>query len=142
VWGLEPRFKVGVAFCGYGLFRRDELFPDRWAAKNSAYLPRLAIYKGKPEDLPLDFLHIMALAAPRPHLIQTCLGDTIWTKPAVAAHAFVTKDVKRVRTLYGKEAVANFISIEPGGGDKEKDHGWYPETQEAADILLNKALKP
>ena len=40
VLGLAPRLKVGVASCGYGLFRKDELFPECWAAKNSAYLPR------------------------------------------------------------------------------------------------------
>src|SRR5262245_54429010 len=84
VLGLEPRLAVGVASCGYGLFRKDELFPERWAAKNSAYLPRLALYRNKANELPLDFLQIMALAAPRPHLVQTALGDTIWTKPAVA----------------------------------------------------------
>lgn len=142
VLGLEPRFRVGVASCGYGLFRTDQLFPDRWAGKNSAYLPRLTLYANRPNDLPLDFLHIMALAAPRPHLVQTCLGDTIWTKPAVADNAFVMKELKRVRSFYGKEAEASFVSIEPGGGDRSKDHGWYPETQKAADTLLDMVLKP
>jgi hypothetical protein len=77
VLGLEPRLRVGVASCGYGLFRKDELFPERWAAKNSAYLPRLALYGNDADALPLDFLQIKALAAPRPHLVQTALGDTI-----------------------------------------------------------------
>jgi dienelactone hydrolase len=142
VLGLEPRLRVGIASCGYGLFRTDRLFPQRWAGKNSAYLPRLALYAGRADELPLDFLQIMALAAPRPHLIQTCLGDTIWTKPAVAENAFVMQELKRVRSLYGPEAEAGFISIEPGGGDPNKDHGWYPETQKAADALLEKVLKP
>lgn len=142
VMGLEPRFRVGIASCGYGLFRTDALFPDRWAAKNSAYLPRLALYAGRPNELPLDFLHIMALAAPRPYLVQTSLGDTIWTRPAVAQNAFVTNELMRVWSLYGQEAKTNFIAIEPGGGDTEKDHGWYPETQQAADALLNKVLQP
>jgi hypothetical protein len=84
----------------------------------------------------------MALAAPRPHLIQTCLGDTIWTRPAVAENALVTKELRRVRALYGKGAEANFVSIEPGGGAKDKDHGWYPETQKAADALLRRVLDP
>jgi dienelactone hydrolase len=106
VLGLEPRLKVGVASCGYGLFRKDRLFPQRWAAKNSAYLPRLALYAGRPDELPVDFLQIMALAAPRPHLVQTCLGDTIWTRPAVAQNTFVMKELRRVRTLYGKGADA------------------------------------
>jgi dienelactone hydrolase len=140
--GLEPRLRVGVASCGYGLFRKDELFPERWAAKNSAYLPRLSLYRKDADALPLDLLQIMALAAPRPHLVQTALGDTIWTRPAVSENALVMKELKRVRSLYGKEAEDGFVSIEPGGGAKDKDHGWYPETQKAADTLFEKVLKP
>jgi dienelactone hydrolase len=142
VLGLEPRLRAGVASCGYGLFRKDQLFPERWAAKNSAYLPRLALYRKDAGALPLDFLQIMALGAPRPHLVQTSLGDTIWTKPAVSENALVMKELRRVRALYGKEEEAGFVSIEPGGDDKDKDHGWFPETQKAADALLEKVLRP
>jgi dienelactone hydrolase len=142
VLGLEPRLRVGVASCGYGLFRKDELFPERWAAKNSAYLPRLALYRHDADALPLDFLQIMALAAPRPHLIQTSLGDTIWTKPAVSENAFVMQELRRLRGLYSEEAKTSFVSIEPGSGAKDKDHGWYPETQKAAEALFEKVLKP
>jgi dienelactone hydrolase len=142
VLGLEPRLKVGVASCGYGLFRKDELFPERWAAKNSAYLPRLSLYAEDRDALPIDFLQIMALAAPRPHLVATALGDTIWTLPAVADNAFVMAELKRVRALYGKEAVEGFISVVAGGGETDKNHGWYPECQSAADALLEKVLRP
>jgi hypothetical protein len=142
ILGLEPRLCAGVASCGYGLFRKDRLFPERWAAKNSAYLPRLALYAKDADALPLDFLQIMALAAPRPHLVQTSLGDTIWTKAAVSENAFVMKELRRVRSLYSKEAITGFVSIEPGGEDKDKDHGWFPETQKAADALLAKVLRP
>jgi dienelactone hydrolase len=142
VLGLERRLRVGVASCGYGLFRKDGLFPDRWAAKNSAYLPRMALYGGDADALPLDFLQIMALAAPRPHLVQTALGDTIWTKPAVSENAFVTRELRRVRALYGREAEAGFVAVEPGGGARDKDHGWYPETQKAADALFERVLGP
>jgi len=139
---LEPRIKVGVASCGYGLFRTDKQFPERWAAYNSAYLPRLALYRGSPADLPLDFLHILAMTAPRPHLIQTAMGDTIWTKPAVAHDPFVVRELRRVRGFYGPAAVENLIAIEPYQGALDRDHGWYPETQRAADILFDKVLKP
>jgi dienelactone hydrolase len=142
VLGLEPRLRMGVASCGYGLFRTDDLFPERWAARNSAYLPRLALYRKDANALPLDMLQIMALAAPRPHLVQTALGDTIWSKPAVADNAFVMKELKRVRALFGPEAEAGFVSIEPGEGARDKDHGWYPVTQKAADVLFAKMLKP
>jgi dienelactone hydrolase len=139
---LERRFKVGVASCGYGLFRTDRLFPERWAAFNSAYLPRLILYRGHPNDLPLDFHHILALCAPVPHLIQTAMGDTIWTKPAVAEDPFVTKELRRIRALYGPDALANLVAIEPAAGATDRDHGWYPETQKAADALFAKVLKP
>lgn len=134
--------KVGVASCGYGLFRTDELFPQRWAAKNSGYLPVLDLYAEDANALPLDFLHIMALAAPRAHLIQTAHGDSIWTQPAVAKNAFISAELRRVRTFYGKDAEANFISLEPGDGALDKDHGWYPVVQEQADRLLAQILHP
>jgi dienelactone hydrolase len=142
VLGLEPRLRVGVASCGYGLFRKDGLFPERWAARNSAYLPRLHLYRKDAAALPIDFLQIMALAAPRPHLVQTAMGDTIWTKTAVEDDAFVARELRRVRALYGKEAADGFVSVEPGGGAKDRDHGWYPEGQKAADALFEKVLRP
>jgi dienelactone hydrolase len=139
---LDPRIKVGVASCGYGLFRSDQDFPARWAAANSAYLPRLILYRDNPNALPLDFHHIFALSAPRPHLIQTAMGDSIWTRPGVAQNHFVMEEVRRVRELYGRKAVENLIAIEPMGGARDRDHGWYPETQEAADALFARVLKP
>jgi dienelactone hydrolase len=138
---LEPRLKVGVASCGYGLFRGDGQFPGRWAASNSAYLPRLALYRDHPEELPLDFHHILALAAPRPHLIQTAMGDTIWTKPAVAQDPFVIAELRRIRALYGGRAVEDLVAIAPFGGATDRDHGWYPETQKAADALFDRVLR-
>jgi hypothetical protein len=141
VLGLEPRLRVGVASCGYGLFRKDKLFPERWAAKNSAYLPRMHLYREDREALPLDFLQIMAMAAPRPHLVQTALGDSIWTKPSVGEDDFVADELRRVRSLYSKEATGGFVSVQPGGGARDRDHGWYPECQKAADALLEKVLQ-
>jgi dienelactone hydrolase len=139
---LEPRLKAGVASCGYGLFRTDRLFPERWAAFNSAYLPRLVLYRDHPNELPIDFHHILALSAPRPHLIATAMGDTIWTKPAVAENPFVGKELRRIRALYGLAAVDNLVAIESLGGATDRDHGWYPETQRAADDLFARVLKP
>lgn len=138
----EPRFRIGIASCGYGLFRKDELFPERWAAKNSSYLPRLHLYRGEPDALPLDFHHILALAAPKPHLIQTAMGDTIWTLPGVADDDFVIRENRRVREFYGAEAVQDLIAIQPIGGAKDRNHGWYPESQKSAAALLERVLKP
>jgi len=142
VLGLEPRFRVGVASCGYGLFRKDAEFDGRWAAFNSAYLPRLHLYKKDRAALPLDFLQIMALAAPRGHLVQTALGDTIWTLPAVEDDVFVAGELRRIRGLYGKQATEEFVSIQVAGGAKDRDHGWYPEGQKAAEELFAKVLQP
>lgn len=137
---LEPRLKVGVASCGYGLFRTDKDFAGRWAAANSAYLPRLALYRDRPDELPFDFHHILALSAPRPHLIQTAMGDTIWTLPGVAKNQFVMGELRRVRGFYGRHAVDDLVAIEPAGGATDRNHGWYPETQKAADALFRRAL--
>src|SRR5262249_33680545 len=142
VLGLEPRLRIGVASCGYGIFRKDSEFPQRWAAANSAYLPRMYLYRHDSNALPVDFLQIMALAIPRAHLIQTAMGDTIWTLRAVAADPFVTAELRRLRGFYGRQAVEDFVAIQPHGGSKESNHGWYPEGQRAADELLQKCLRP
>jgi dienelactone hydrolase len=138
VLGLEPRFKVGIASCGYGIFRQDGYY-DRWAAANSAYLPRMWLYRVERTALPIDMLQIMALASGQAHLVQTAMGDTVWTPPAVATDPVVARELRRVHNYSGTE----FVSIEPGGAEKaDKDHGWYPETQVAADALLARVLKP
>ena len=47
-----------------------------------------------------------------------------------------------MRSLYAMKAEDDFVRIEPGGVDKDKNHGWYPKTQKAADVLLERVLKP
>jgi hypothetical protein len=74
------------------------------------------------DALSSDFLQIMALAAPTPHLVQTALGDTIWSRPAESENSFVMKGLKRVRSLYGVDAESGLVSIEPSSGAKDKDH--------------------
>lgn len=135
VLGLDPRFRAGVASCGYGLFRTDAFFPERWAGPQSAYLPRMALYKVNRNALPFDFLQIMALAAPTPHLVQTAMADTIWTPTAVALDPFIRSELKRVHGFYG--ATGSYVGIEETG-----DHGWYPDAQTRADAFFAKFLKP
>mgnify|MGYP000308055561 CR=1 FL=1 len=138
---LEPRLRCGVASCGAGIFRTDVQFAQRWAYYNSAYVPRFWLYRNDPQALPIDFLQIIALAAPRAHMLQTPMGDTIWTLPGVAPMPFVASEVQRVRALYGGDASELFVHVVPNGGDLESNHGWWPnEAQPAADALLARAL--
>ena len=132
---LDPRFKVGVASCGYGIFRTDAYFQDRWAGPQSAYLPRMHFYKVNRNALPFDMLQVMALAAPAAHLVQTAMLDTIWTPTAVAYDPLVAKQLKKVHGFYGSKQ--NFVSIEEAG-----DHGWYPDAQTASDALFARILRP
>lgn len=134
VLGLEPRFRVGVASCGYGIFRTDGYFPSRWAGQSSAYLPRMRNYRVNRNALPIDMLQILALAAPTAHLIQTAMADTIWTPTAVAPNPLVVRELTRVHAMYGTK---NFVHLEENG-----DHGWYPDAQAAADRLFARVLKP
>jgi dienelactone hydrolase len=136
VLGLEPRFRVGVASCGYGIFRTDAFF-ERWAGTTSAYLPRMWKYRINRNALPIDMLQVMALAAPAAHLVQTALLDTIWSPTAVAWDPVVARELKRVHGFYGAGAGTRFVSVEADG-----DHGWYPQGQAAADALLAHVLGP
>jgi dienelactone hydrolase len=134
VLGLEPRLRAGVASCGYGIFRHDPML-DRWASATSAYLPRMHLYQVNRIALPIDFLQVMALAAPTPHLVQTAMADTVWGIGGVAADPFVARELRRVHGFYGKPN--GFVSVETDG-----DHGWYPVGQAAADDLFARVLAP
>jgi dienelactone hydrolase len=123
---LERRFAVGVASCGYGIFRTDAFF-ERWAAPNSAYIPWMWKYRVKRNDLPVDFLQILALAAPIPQMLQTAQLDTVWSPSAVAPHKLVWREVARIHAMYGSP----FVNVVADG-----DHGWYPQGQAAADALF------
>jgi dienelactone hydrolase len=133
--GLEPRYAAGVGSCGYGLFRSDLYFQDRWAGAQSAYLPRMHFYNVNRNALPFDMHQIMALGAPTPHLVQTAMLDTIWTPTAVALDPLVARELKKVYGFYGRKA--DYVPIEENG-----DHGWYPDAQTAADTLFARILRP
>ena len=70
------------------------------------------------------------------------MGDTIWTLPAVAQDDFVIKEIRRVRHFYGETAAKNLVAIQPNNGAKDRDHGWYPESQQAAALLLDRVMRP
>jgi hypothetical protein len=69
------------------------------------------------------------------------MGDTIWTLPAVAEDDFVIRENRRVREFYGDAAVENLVAIQPVGGAKDRNHGWYPESQRAAAAFLDRVLQ-
>ena len=68
------------------------------------------------------------------------MGDTIWTLPAVADDDFVINEVRRVRRFNGEAAAKNLVAIQPLSGAKDFDHGWYPDSQQAAALLLDHFL--
>jgi hypothetical protein len=49
-------------------------------------------------------------------------------------------EVRRVRGLYGRDAIDNLVAIAPAEGAKDRNPGWYPETQKSADELFAKLL--
>ena len=68
-------------------------FPD-W------FHPRLRFFVGREDKLPVDFHHLVALAAPRPCLISTAYHDNVESTWAVER---MVEDVMPVYALYGAE---------------------------------------
>jgi hypothetical protein len=57
----------------------------------------------------------------------------------VAPDPLVARELARIHAFYR----SRFVSVEPGGAAAlYRDHGWYPEGQEAADALFEDVLAP
>lgn len=77
---FDPRIAAVVSSSGFDSFLdyyRDK--PNIWQVGNGwcqvRYMPRLASYAGRLQEIPFDFGELLAALAPRPVLISAPLGD-------------------------------------------------------------------
>jgi dienelactone hydrolase len=128
---FDNRIRVAVASCGFTALRSDPT-PERWSHL-TALIPRIGFYLDRIEDVPFDFHHVVALAAPRPLLIAAALDDRIFP------HGESVREVAaRVREVYGllgaSEAFDTYLF--PG------DHNFPPESRDRALAWIDRWIGP
>ncbi|MBI3462824.1 MAG: alpha/beta hydrolase [Planctomycetes bacterium] len=132
---FDDRVKVVVSSCGLDSFldyyNGDEKvwLPEKgWT--QTRYMPRMAGYRNRLEEIPFDFHELLGALAPRPVLIIAPLKDSNFRADSVDR---VAAAARQVYQLYGEPAR---LRIEHPGCE----HDFPPEMREAAYGFLGAAL--
>lgn len=133
---FDLRIRIVITSCGLDSFRDYyDGNPAVWQAGKGwcqdRYMPRLAAYQGRLQDLPFDFPQVLAAIAPRRVLIFAPEGDTNFrwrSVDHVAAEA---------RALAASAGVTADIRVEHPAGP----HRFPPESREEAYRQLDAVLK-
>lgn len=101
---FDDRIKAVVTSCGFDSFADYyDGNPDVWKPGKGwtqlRYMPRLANFKGRLNEIPFDFDELLAVIAPRPVLIVAPLHDSNFRSASVDRMA---NEAGKVYTLYGK----------------------------------------
>jgi hypothetical protein len=125
-----------VTSCGLDSFLdyyggREDVWQPRRGWTQDRYMPRLAEYRGRLEEIPFDFHELIAALAPRPVLIVAPKGD----------HNFRADSVDRIATAAGKvyalHGCPNALQVKhPDGG-----HDFPEPMRRQAYALLDRVLR-
>ncbi|MCC9609042.1 prolyl oligopeptidase family serine peptidase [Blastopirellula sp. JC732] len=134
---FDPRIKAVVSCCGLDSFldyySGD---PKNWVHGRGwcqdRYMPKLAGYQGRLEELPVDFYELVAGLAPRPTMIIAPLGDSNFKADSVDRIAAAARPVFQ---LFGAEE--NLKVIHP-----DTEHTFPMETHEPAYRFIDRAINP
>ncbi|WP_437229245.1 alpha/beta hydrolase family protein [Planctomicrobium sp. SH661] len=133
---FDERLKVVISCCGLDAFvdyyqgNPDVWLPERgWT--QTRYVPRLAAYRGRLQEIPFDFHEIIASLAPRSVLIVAPLQDSNFRADSVDR---IAQAAQPVFNLFG---VPENLQIEhPDCG-----HTFPPQMREKAYLLIDSILK-
>ncbi len=112
----EPRLRVLVSSCGFDSFLHyQEGRPEHWQPERgwcqTRYLPRLAQYRGRIEEIPFDFHELLGALAPRPLFVSAPLRDDNFSATSAAE---VVRAASAVYRLLG--APENLVLEQPDCG--------------------------
>lgn len=129
---FEPRIKAVVSSCGLDSFLDYySENPGVWELgkgwTSTRYMPRLAEYAGRLEEIPFDFHEVIGALAPRHCLISAPLGDTNFKWRSVDA---VVKAAAKVYALYGAPKALEVVHPDCG-------HDFPPEIRERAYVMFD-----
>ncbi len=133
---FEPRLTAVVSSCGFDSFLDYyDAKPAVWAAGKGwcqeRYMPRLATYAGRLNEIPFDFDGLLAALAPRPVFVSAPLRDANFRWRSVDR---VTAAAREIYTLYG--ATTNLRVEHP-----DCEHDFPAAQRETAFQLFDSALK-
>ncbi len=118
---FDPRIQVVVSSCGLDSYR-DYKNGDLRGWTQERYMPRMAQYLGRPQDVPFDFPELLAVLAPRHVLISAPMRDSNFKWDSVDRVAAAARDVYRLHN-----AADHLQVIHP-----ECDHDFPNEAREQA----------
>jgi hypothetical protein len=86
---FDPRIRVVVSSCGFDSFAdyyggNPKVWQPGKGWTQDRYMPRLASYAGRLEEIPFDFFELIAALAPRYVLVSAPIGDTNFQWRSVA----------------------------------------------------------
>lgn len=127
---FDDRIQACAASCGFTRFATDKE-PQRWFPDEGLILlPKLKEYI-KSGKYPVDWEHLLAMAAPSPTLIVTTLTDAAYTNPRSCQKAVTS--ASRIYKLLGAQSAIDFYGHHDG-------HRITPETLEVADEWFERWL--
>lgn len=127
---FDARLKVVVSSCGLDAFR-DYMNGDLTGWTSERYMPRLARFQGRLDQLPFDFPEVLATLAPRVCFLSAPTGDTNFKWRSVEAV------VRAARPVFALHGVPDNLRVEhPDGG-----HAFPVAMREAAYAVLDRELR-
>ncbi len=108
VW--DQRIKVVVSSCGFDCFP-DYMGGDITGWTSERYMPRLANYRSRLDQVPFDFPELLGALAPREVFISAPVGDTNFRWQSVDT---ATGAAMQVYRLYGKSERLRVVHPEVG----------------------------
>ncbi len=133
---FEPRIQAVVSSCGFDSFLDYyDGNPANWQPGRGwcqeRYMPRLADYQGRLEQIPFDFSELLGALAPRPMLVNAPLRDSNFKWRSVDA---MTQAAQSVYRLYG---VPQNLRVE----HPDCEHDLPPDTRDRAYRFLDEHLR-
>lgn len=133
---FDPRIAVVVSCCGLDSF--VDYYggdPKNWTQGRGwcqdRYMPKLAGYQGRLEEIPFDFYELVAGLAPRPTLIIAPLGDGNFKPDSVDRIAAAARPVFKLF-----DAAENIQVVHP-----DSEHTFPMEMHEPAYRFIDQAVK-
>ncbi len=133
---FEPRIGVVVSSCGFDSF--TEYYggnPDNWQPERgwcqTRYMPRLADYRGRLDEIPFNFHELIAALAPRPLFVNAPLRDANFRQSSVDAILTAAAAVYRLYHVPGVLQAAY----------PDCEHDFPPEVRETAYNFLDRHLR-
>jgi hypothetical protein len=133
---FDSRITVVVSSCGFDSFRDYyDGDPAVWQPERgwcqTRYMPRLAGYRGRLDQIPFDFPDVLALIAPRRVYVSAPVGDSNFRWKSV------DRVVDSARVLAAEAGVAAAIEVH----HPEVPHRFPPEQREEAYRRMEQVLR-